>query len=80
MEDEKNKISKEQLVEKEYNYIKQKDSWGGFHTIEIACLVFNISIEIYTNNRSKDEELVLLHYVNNNHFNLLYDENIEFNK
>ena len=92
-EDEKNNISKEQLAEEEYKYIKPKDSWGGFHTIEIACLVFNISIGIYTDNRSneylrysysensnQDAELALLNYVNNNHFNLLYDKNIELNK
>ena len=92
-EDEKNNISKENLAEEEYNYIKQKDSWGGYHTIEIACLVFNISIGIYTDNgnneylrysysenSNKDAELMLLHYLNNNHFNLLYDKNIELNK
>ena len=53
-EDEKNNISKEQLAEEEYNYIKEKDSWGGFHIIEIACLVFNISIGIYTYNASNE--------------------------
>ena len=92
-EDEKNNISKEHSAEEEYNYIKQKDSWGGYHTIEIACLVFNISIGIYTDNgnneylrysysenSNKDAELMLLHYLNNNHFNLLYDKNIELNK
>ena len=46
----KKNISKEQLADEEYNYIKQKDSWGGFHTIEIAYLVFNLSIGIYIDN------------------------------
>ena len=43
-DDDINNISKEKLAEDEYNYIKKKDSWGGFHTIEIACIIFNISI------------------------------------
>lgn len=30
--------------------LKKSDSWGFFHTIEIACILFNISIFIYIDN------------------------------
>ena len=90
---EKNNISKEQLAEEEYNYIKQKDFLERFHINEIAYLIFNISIGIYTDNWSneysrysysensnQDAVLMLLNYMKSNHFNLLYDKNIELNK
>ena len=92
-DDDINNISKEKLTEDEYNYIKKKDSWGGFHTIEIACIIFNISIGIYTDNGKNEyirysfseninnnADLMLLEYHNNNnHFNILYDKNINLN-
>ena len=75
------------MAEEEYNYIKSKDSWGGFHTIEIAIIFFGISIGIYTDNGNNelvrysfsenlkdDAKLMLLFYHNNNHFNLIYDK------
>ena len=91
-DDDINNISKEKLAEDEYNYIKKKDSWGGFHTIEIAWIIFNISIGIYTDNGNNEYiryrfseninnnvDLMLLEYHNNNHFNILYDKNINLN-
>ena len=53
-DDDKNNISKEQLAEEEYSYIKKKRFLWGFHTIEIACLVFNISIGIYIDNGNNE--------------------------
>ena len=60
---------------------------GGFHTIEIACIIFGISIGLYTNNGNnefvrysfsenlkRDAKLMLLSYHNNNHFDLIYDK------
>ena len=60
---------------------------GGFHTIEIACIIFNISIGIYTDNGNNQyvrysysenldpkAELMLVAYHNNNHFDLIYDK------
>ena len=60
---------------------------GGFHTIEIACIIFNISIGIYTDNGNNQyirysysenlksgNKLMLLSYHNNNHFDLIYDK------
>ena len=80
------------MADDEYNYIKKKDSWGGFITLEIACLIFNLSIAVYidngneeyqrysfSENKKDNSELVLLEYVNNNHFNLLYDKDIKIN-
>ena len=61
--------------------------------MEIACLIFNISIEIYKDNESnkflrfsysenfiQDPELVLFNCMNNQLFNLLYDKTIELNR
>ena len=59
---------------------------GGFHTIEMACIIFGISIGVYTDNGNNefvrysfsenlkgDAKLMLLSYHNNNHFDLIYD-------
>ena len=60
------------------------------HTIEIACILFNISIGIYIDNGNNEYNrysyseslnenipLLLLGFHNNNHFNILYDKNNE---
>ena len=86
-DDDINHISKEELANEEYNYIKSKDSWGGFHTIEIACILFGISIGVYTENGNNElirysysenlksgNKLMLVSYHNNNHFDLIYDK------
>ena len=91
-DDDIKNISKEHLAEEEYNYIKKKDSWGGFHTIEIACIIFKLSIGIFTDNGNNQynrysysenqdpkADLMLLAYHNNNHFDLLYDKNLKLN-
>ena len=88
-DDDVNNRSKEELAEEEYKYIKSKDSWGGFHSIEIACLLFGISIGVYTDNGNNEfirysfsenlnqgAKLMLLSYHNNNHFDLIYDKKI----
>ena len=87
-DDDGNNIKKEELAEDELNYIKAKNSWGGFHTIKIANIIFNISSAIYIDNGdenykkyfycenlNEDAELMILLYKNNNHFDLLYDSN-----
>ena len=94
-DDDINNKTKEELAEEEYKYIKSKDSWGGFHTIEIACIIFGISIGVYTDNGNnefvrysfsenlkRDAKLMLLSYHNNNHFDLIYDKsfNLESSK
>ena len=53
-DDDINNKTKEELAEEEYKYIKSKDSWGGFHTIEIACIIFGISIGVYTDNGNNE--------------------------
>ena len=91
-DDEKNNKSQEEMAMKEYKYIKEKDSWGGFHTIKISSILFNISIGIYVDNGKNgynrysysenlndNVPLMLLSYHNNNHFDLLYDKNIPLN-
>ena len=85
--------TKIEQANEEYNYIKQKNSWGGFHTIEISCLIFNISIAVYTDNGdnkynrysysenlNKNSVLMLLLYHINFHFDLLYDKSVNINK
>ena len=47
-DDEKNNKWQEELAIAEYKYIKEKDSWGGIHTIETAGILFNISIRLYS--------------------------------
>ena len=49
-DEEKYNKSQEELALEEYKYIKEKDSWGGFHKIEIASILFIISIGIYVDN------------------------------
>ena len=92
-DDEVSKKSKEELAEEEYNYILSKDSWGGFHTIEISSILFGISIGIYTDNGNNEfirycfsenlksgNKLMLLSYHNNNHFDLIYDKKFNSEK
>ena len=63
---------------------------GGFHTIEIACIIFGLSIGVYTDNGNneferysysenlkEDAKLLLLLYHNNNHFDLIYDKSFK---
>ena len=52
--DDLNNKTKEEQAEEEYNYIKSKDYWEGFHTIEIACIIFEISIGVYNDNGNKE--------------------------
>ena len=86
-DDEINKKTKEELSEEVYKYIKSKDSWGGFHTIEIAYIIFEFSICVYTDNGNNefirysysenikdDTKLMLLSYHNKNHFDLINDK------
>ena len=94
-DDDLNNKTKEEQAEEEYNYIKSKDSWGGFHIIKIECIIFGISIGVYTDNGNNefvrysfsenlkgDAKLMLLSYQNNNHFDLINDKsfNLEQSK
>ena len=47
-DDEANNISKEIIAKQEFEYIKANDSWGTYHTFEIACMIFNLSFAVYT--------------------------------
>ena len=49
-DDDSNNITKEEQAEDELNYIKTKNSWGGFHTLEIANIIFNLSTVVYVDN------------------------------
>ena len=88
-DDENNYLSIEEIAKRELDYIKLKDSWGSDYTISITCLIFNINIAVYvfngnneyipyhffTNEISADEELMILSYHNNDHFDLIYSKN-----
>ena len=52
--DDTNNKTKEELAKEEYNYIKSKDSWGGFHLIEIVCIIFGLSMGVYTDNGNNE--------------------------
>ena len=84
-DDEKNGIKKETLALKEFEYMKKKDSWGGDIQINIICIIFKLNICVFYENNDafkryflfnipnvENEELVLLLYVNHNHYNLIY--------
>ena len=90
-DDENNNIKKEVLAKHEFEYIKKKDSWGSYYTIEITCMIFNLTISVYIsngnnylirynlfNNYDKYNQLMIIEYKNRNHFNLIY-ENKELN-
>ena len=83
-DDDINKKTKEELAKEVYKYIKSKDSWRGFHTIEIAYIMFELSIGVYTDNGNNeflrysysenlkdDVKLMLLSYNIKNHFDLI---------
>ena len=84
-DDDANNITREEIAQNEFDYIKSKDSWGSHYTISIACLILNIDIAVYTyegNNIYKpynlfkidneEKELCILNYHNNYHFELIY--------
>ena len=65
--------------------IWKKDSWGGDIQINIICIIFKLNICVFYENNDafkhyflfnipnlENEELVLLLYVNHNHYNLIY--------
>ena len=73
-DDDENNISREILAKEEYDNIQNKDSWGNYHTFEIDCKIFNLSIGVYTfngtylynkyclfENNYINSELVLIH-------------------
>ena len=74
-------VSKEQLAKEEYEYTKKQDSWGGYLQINIFfCILFNLNVAVFNERNSKytiyflfhNEEIIILLYVNNNHYNLIY--------
>ena len=88
-DDDINHLSRELQAKLEFNYIKNKDSWGSHYTISICCLLFNIDIAVYvkgpegnykqynlfTNDDTNlNSELCILNYHNNNHFDILYSK------
>ena len=88
-DDDVNNITKEEKAEDELNYIKKKNSWGGYHTLEITNILFNLSTVVYVDNgdgnykkyfysenSNENAELMILLYENDSHFELLYDKNI----
>ena len=84
--------NRETEAKQEYEYIKSKDSWGTYYCFEIACLIFNLSIGVYTfngtnlytkyflfENSNKEGELMLINYITNYHFELIYDKDYNIN-
>ena len=78
-------ISKEILDKEEYEYTKKNDSWGGDIQINILCIILNLTIAVYNESNGKyiryflfnlpnieTEEIVILLYINNRHYNLIY--------
>ena len=57
-DDDSNNITKEEQAEDELNYIKTKNSWGGFHTLEIANIIFNLSTVVYVDNGDENYKKV----------------------
>ena len=91
-DDTVNNIGKKEVAKQEFEYIKANDSWGTYHTFEIACMIFNISIAVYTyngtnlynkyflfENGNSDSELMIIHYITNFHFELIFDKNYNTN-
>jgi len=65
---------------------------GTYYCFEIACLIFNLSIGVYTfngtnlykkyflfENSNKEGELILINYITNYHFELIYDKDYNIN-
>ena len=84
-DDDKNHITKEELGLEEYEYTKSNDSWGGDIQINIFCILFNYDVAVFKEYNGKykryflfhipeinPEELVILLYENNNHYNIIY--------
>ena len=84
-DDEIRNISKEILAKEEYEYTKKNDSWSGDIQINILCRILNLTIAVYNESNGKyiryflfylpnreTEEIVILLYINNRHYNLIY--------
>ena len=84
-DDDSINVSKEQLAKEEYEYTKKQDSWGGDLHINIFCIIFKIDVAVFNERNGKytryflfhkeeiiDEEIIILLYVNNNHYELIY--------
>ena len=84
-DDENNNIDKETLAKKEFEYMQKKDSWGGDIQINIICIILKLAICVFYENNCvykryflfnipniENEELILLLYVNHNHYDLIY--------
>lgn len=50
-DDDIHQLKKEDLAQKEFEDIKKRDSWGSYYTIEISCLILNLTIAIYYINK-----------------------------
>ena len=87
-DDDDNNINYKEKASQEFEAMKKDYAWGSFYSFEIACIIFNLSIGVYTTtaeedfkkyflfeNKDKTSELMLINYINNNHFNLLYSKN-----
>lgn len=87
-DDDDNDLSCEEKALQEFEEMKNNNSWGSFYSFQIACIIFNLSIGVYTTthdedykkyfyfeNNDKTSELMLINFINNNHFNLLYSKN-----
>ena len=84
-DDENNNIDKETLASKELEYMQKKNSWGGDIQINIICIILKLTVCVFYEYNGvykryflfnfpniENEELLLLLYVNNNHYDLIY--------
>ena len=84
-DDDSKNLKKEILAKEELEYTKKKDSWGGDIQINILCIILKLTIAVYYESNGKylryflfnlpnieHEEIIILLYINNRHYNLIY--------
>jgi len=84
-DDDNKNLKKETLAKEELEYTKKKDSWGGDIHINILCIILKVTIAVYYESNGKylryflynlpnieEEEIIILLYINNRHYNLIY--------
>ena len=84
-DDDSINVSKEQLEKEEYEQSKKQDSWRGDLHINIFGIIFKIDVAVFNERNGKHtryflfhneeiiaEEIIILLYVNNNHYDLIY--------
>ena len=60
-DDDKQNMTKEQLAQKEFEYTKEDNSWGGDLHINIFCILFNYDVAVFIESNGNFRRYFLFH-------------------